>query len=315
MFAYHGSNKPSKTAPNDDVFVTFCLDGSCSRHLLDGSQCQGMSFDMAGAWGPDVRLNNKDFIEWIRGWGKLTDNLYVWYYGLDNNLYTYNIIDILYDDLKLLSELNVAQVHMESETYGLGFSFMFNELGMRYTLHPDMTREDFCDAYCEVLELTYGDGWRNVYEAIAFMDECELRVDACRNCWGFSLYCQYENMDYPYYLTRWDEMCELFDVAIADANTPWQVRMCELMSTHFIYSGIYAAYFPAYEADDADMMSKLEERWATMCARLKKNDIKESDNTSAPFDPDGDLDEFAWEKWAWTRAEFFAEGTELRPAP
>ena len=314
-FAYHGSNRPCKTRPNDDVYVTFCLDGNCSRHLLDGSQCQWESFDMAGAWGRDVHLNNNDFIGWIRGWGELTDNLYVWYYALDNNLYTYSIMDMLYDDIKLLADLNVAQVHMESEAYGLGFSFMFNELAMRFTLHPDWTREDFNDAYCEILELTYGDGWRNVYEAIAFMDECELRVETCRNCWGYALFVQYDNMDYAYYLTRWDEMLDLFDEAIAEANTPWQVGMCEKMSVHFIYSGIYAAYFPAYEADDSATMAKLEAQWAIMCERLIKNGLDPFDNFASSFDPHLGLHEFAWENWEWTRESFFPAGTELKPAP
>ena len=314
-FAYHGSNKPCKTRPNDDVYVTFCLDGNCSRHLLDGSQCQWESFDMAGAWGRNVHLNNNDFIGWIKGWGELTDNLYVWYYALDNNLYTYSLMDTLYDDIKLLSDLNVAQVHMESEAYGLGFSFLINELAMRFTLHPDWTREQFNDAYCDVLELTYGDGWRNVYEAIAFMDECEMRVESCRNCWGYSLHCSYDNLDYEYYLTRWDEMCALFDEAIEEACTPWQRGMCEKMSVHFIYSGIYAAYFPAYEESDDETMTKLEERWALMCERMKKNGLDPYNNFSATFDPNVSLHDFAWESWEWTREKFFPEGTELRPAP
>ena len=314
-FAYHGSNRPCKTRPNDDVYVTFCLDGNCSRHLLDGSQCQWMSFDMAGVWGSDVRLNNSDFIEWIRGWGELTDNLYVWYYALDNNLYTYSLMDTLYDDIKLLSELNVAQVHMESEAYGLGFSFLINELAMRFTLHPDMTREDFNDAYFEILELTYGDGWRSVCEAIAFMDECELRVESCRNCWGYAVFCSYDNLDNEYYLTRWDEMCALFDEAIAEANTPWQLGMCEKTSTHFIYNGIYAAYFPAYEAGDDAMMTKLEERWALMCERLKKNGLDSVDNFAVLFDSNVGLHEFAWDNWGWTRADFFPAGTVLKPVP
>ena len=314
-FAYHGSNKPCKTRPNDDIYITFCLDGNCSRHLLDGSQCQWESFDMAGAWGQGVHLNNRDFIGWIKGWGELTENLYVWYYALDNNLYTYSLMDTLYDDIKLLSDLNVAQVHMESESIGLGFSFMINELAMRFTLHPDMTREEFNDAYFDVLELTYGDGWRNVAEAIAFMDECEMRVKSCRNCWGYVNFCSYDNLDYEYYLTRWDEMCERFDEAIAEANTPWQVGMCEKMSTHFIYSGLYAAYFPAYEADDAEMMSLIEERWATVCERLRKNGYDPFDNISVHFELDETIHEFAWNNWEWTRASFFPAGTELKPVP
>ena len=314
-FAYHGSNKPCKTRPNDDVYVTFCLDGNCSRHLLDGSQCQWESFDMAGAWGPDVHLNNNDFIEWIRGWGELTDNLYVWYYALDNNLYTYSLMDTLYDDIKLLSELNVAQVHMESEAYVLGFSFLINELAMRFTLHPDMTREEFNDAYCEILELTYGDGWRNVYEAIAFMDECELRVESCRNCWGYAVFAQYDNMDYPYYLTRWDEMCALFDEVVAEACSPWQEYMSEITSIHFIYNGCFGAYFPAYESDDAEMMALIERRWAKMCGLFKKYGFDPFNNKTVIFDPNLSVHEFAWENWLWQREYFFPGETNLKPVP
>ena len=39
IFAYANSNKPCLTKPNEHVYVTYCFDGNCANHPLDGVAC------------------------------------------------------------------------------------------------------------------------------------------------------------------------------------------------------------------------------------------------------------------------------------
>ena len=322
IYAYHGTNIPCKTKPSADVFVTLCMDGSCSRHLLDGSQCQWQSFDMAGYWGKDVSLNNVDYASWISGWGELcdADNLYVWYYTLNNNVRSYTLIGHMWEDFNFIADCGAAGLFWEGEEFeGFGVNALQYRLAMQLQLHPDMTKNEFIELVGEVFRREFGDGWREIYRAVGLWEDAQLAVKSCANCWGYAGVADYAQLDWDVYAAHWDEMLALLDTAIAAADSAKQERAVKRLSLTFIYNGCFGEFFPAYEANDAETLAKLDERWALMIERFHEVGIDPHAFRGIGFDPDLSLcdtiEETAFTRWLAEREKFFPAGIELSPVP
>ena len=322
IFAYHGTNKPCVTKPRDDVFVTLCLDGSCSRHLLDGSQCQWESFDMAGYWGPDVSLNNVDYAKWLKGWGELcdSDNLYVWYYTLNNNIRSYTLIAHMWEDFNFIADCGAAGLFWEGEEFeGFGVNALQYRLAMQLQLHPETTKEEYLSLVGEVFEREFGDGWREVYRAVGLWEEAQLAAKNCANCWGYMAIADYAQLDWDVYGENWDEALALLETAIGAANSEKQEKAVKRLSLTFLYNGCFGEYFRAYEARDGETIAKLDERWALMIARFGEVGLDPHGFRGIGFEPElylcDTLEETAFTLWAGERARFFPEGTALREAP
>lgn len=272
IFAYHGSNTPCVTKCRSDVYVTFCTDGHCSRHFLDGSQCQWVSFDMVGSLGPSLtKLNNNHYAEWIRGWGEICENLYVWFYALDNNVHQYTIIEQMFEDFKLLSSYGVKAIFWQIPYHGLGIVKVEQQLGMLMNLHPDMTKEEYRDELVRLIQKTYGDGWAEILEYLDLWEEAEIAKQDCSNCWSYGGPRDYGNTDPTTYLANWERMIELLESAIPKANSARQQAACELLSVSMYYIGCYYSYFPAYMENDTERLALLEERYDLLIKRLKDN--------------------------------------------
>lgn len=301
FFAYHGSNKPCFTHCNEDVWVTFCTDGHCSRHFLDGSQCQWESFDELGTLGEGyLHLNNNHYYEFIRGWCDICPNTYVWFYALDNNVHQYTIIHQMYEDFKLLSECGVKGVFWQIPFCGMGPGKLEQQLGMLMNLHPDMTKDEYWSELDRLLEKTYGDGWADVREYIEIKEKCEIAVENCCNCWAYAGNTDYNNSDPEMYLANWDRMIELLEGAIAKATTARQQAACEVLTVSMYYIGCYYAYFPAYVSDDTATLAKLAERYDLLVKRLTDNGFDISaiigvDNLKMSIY--GDINTMAWSEW------------------
>ena len=327
VFAYHGTNIPCITRPNDNVYVTLCYDGSCYRHLLDGSQCKGSSFDMAGYWGADVRLNNNDYYAWTRGWCDLSDNIYIWYYTLYNNFHCYSSLHLIYDDFRLMSECGVKGLFWQAEAYEFGISAVQTEVGMELSCRPDMTREEYRDRLIRELELEYGDGWAELMEIIDIWTEAILRVEECGNCWGYMPVEGYDNNDVGFFMENYDHIMELFDSALTKVKSAKQETDLKRFASYFIYHSCFCEYFPAYEAGDTEKIEELRTRYAKFVEWA--GDARERGswgNTENWEDHENkvwcqssfvykDLEQTAWNLWVSERSKFFPAGTELKPVP
>ena len=308
FFAYHGSNKPCLTHCNDDVYVTFCTDGHCSRHLLDGSQCQWESFDELGTLGEGyLHLNNNHYAEFIRGWCDICPNTYVWFYALDNNVHQYSIIGQLYEDFKFLSECGVKAIFWQIPYCGMGLGKIEQQLGMLMDLHPDMTKEEYYDELDRLLEKTYGDGWAEVHEYIELQEKAETAPKNCWNCWGYAGSTDYNNSDPQVYLASWDRMIELLENAIFKATNLRQQAACEVLTVSMYYIGCYYAYFPAYVAGDDAQLEQLSERYDLLVRRLTDNGFDISaivgvDNLKMSILDD--INKMAWNDWVRDFGQF-----------
>ena len=322
IFAYHGTNKPCLTKPRSDVFVTLCLDGSCYRHLLDGSQCRWESFDMAGYWGKDVHLNNVDYASWMRGWGELcdSDNLYVWYYTLNNNIRSYTLIGHMWEDFNFIADCGAAGLFWEGEEFeGFGVNALQYRLAMQLQLHPDMTKNEFTELVGEYFRREFGDGWREICRAVGLWEDAQLAAQNCANCWGYAGVADYAQLDWDIYAAHFDEMLALLDTAIGAADSEKQERAVKRLSLTFIYNGCFGEFFRAYEANDAATLATLDGLWALLIERFAEVGIDPHAFRGIGFDPElsicDTLEETAFTYWLAERAKFFPEGTELSPVP
>ena len=301
FFAYHGSNKPCLTHCNEDVWVTFCTDGHCSRHFLDGSQCQWESFNELGTLGEGyLHLNNNHYAEFIEGWCDICPNTYVWFYALDNNVHQYSIVHQIYEDFKFLGDCGVKGVFWQIPFCGMGLGKIEQTLGMLMNLHPEMTKEEYWDEVDRLLENTYGDGWAEIREYIELQQEAQIAVEDCWNCWGYAGNTDFNNSDPETYLASWDRMIECLETAITKATSARQQAACEALSVSMYYIGCYYAYFPAYVANDSDRLAILDERYDLLVKRLGDNGF----DISAIIGVDNlkmsildDINKMAWNEW------------------
>ena len=316
IFAYHGTNIPCKTAPNDDVYVTFCTDGHCSTHTINGGECYGESFDFMGYYEKDS-YNNFDYAEWIKEWCRMSDNIYIWFYALDNNVHQYTTIDQLYDDFRFFYECGVKGVFWQHPYHGLGITRVELQLGMAINYDPEMTEDEYYALVDRLLEKEYGDGWVYVKEYLNILEEAEYKA-GCNNCWAYATTSFDGQVDRDYYAANFDRMTELLEAALLEANSEKQEKHCELLTVSMYYMGCGIQYFEAYDKEDYDRLDILNERYDLLISRLRNNGI----DPAGIVGVDGvkvtiaeTLEGEAWSSWVGYREWLSPAGTVQRPAP
>ncbi len=313
IFAYHGTNIPCKTKPNDFVYITFCTDGACANHALDGSECTDTSFTYGAEYYGLDTLNNNNFAEWIAGWGELSDNVYVWHYALDCVLHQYTMYYSVYDDMQYFKSTGVKGIFFQSENNGLGLSRLRHKLVAHCIWNPDETEEEYNAYRDEVMEREYGAGYSYVQDFIQLWRYTELDT-GCWNCWGFlSLI---GTSDHERYSACADEMLELLDMAHKLCLTAKQERAVERLYLEVLYRQCYTTYFAAYDAGDTATLEKLSERYDLFCEMLIDNGFKlDPLYPGSNYHLSDNLEDAAWIDWVNQRDALTPEGTVQRPAP
>ena len=106
IFAYAGSNKPPKTVvPNEHVYITFCYDMSCDVHTHSGADCTGDALFYTS--GPQDH-RTVTLAKYLEDWTLLTDNMYIWFYGMELSLHSASYVDIIVDDMRYYASLGVC---------------------------------------------------------------------------------------------------------------------------------------------------------------------------------------------------------------
>ena len=260
IFAYLGSNQPpAKTAPNDDVYVTFVCDSQCNKHDLTGKQCRPV---LGTEEGLIIHKNNDVYAEWIKGWLALTPNVAVRPAPLWPHYSTFTLIDQTYEDVKWLSDVGVRWIYDEIGTSEESDPMLIiSELWDAMMFDPDMSRAEFYDEAARLLEKYYGDGWKHVDRYLDLLEEAEIAGEYCWTNW-FSPAAY--RVDLDVYAASWDEMLAELVLAEHDANSAHQVDLIRRLRTAALYSGCTLLYFKAYELEDDATLEKLRARWAEM---------------------------------------------------
>ena len=312
IYAYHGTQIPCKTAPNENVYVTFCTDGNCSNHLSDGSGCT-QHFGVF-AVNENPVFNNVDFDEWLRGWCELSDHIYVWDYDL-GNFQPFIIIDQLYDDYQHWKELGVQGMYWQ---HHIRFGIESVELALATALSwdNDMTREEFNALATRYIELDYGEDAAGLIEEYIDMRLEAQRTTGCWNCWGYSSVLT-EALDSDYFIENADKIEEIIERAIELAGSAKQQRYCETLSVGIYYGICYSAYFKAYDEGDAARIAELSEKYDLLISRLKKYGFDISSIVTifqARVSISDNLEDEAWTNWLEQR-DSLPKGETQRPIP
>ena len=265
IFAYAGTNQPpKKTMPNEYISVTFCTDGNCSNHPLDGSGC-------AAATGLGYRRNNRDYAAWLEEWCSICDKMYVWDYALDTALGQYTVTDVMYQDFRYLAKLGVRGIFWQCQFDGLGIQRVEHQLLWQLVWDIDMTEDDFEEHLCAILRREYGDGWSFIREYLDIWNAEQDTVE-CWNCWGWTehMFASDKRFLETSVADHFDECYSLFESAISFADSRAEELRVKALSCHMIYEGCYSDYKLALEAGDEARQAELCARYDVMIARLKE---------------------------------------------
>ena len=272
VFAYTGTNKPPKTVrPNDLLTITYCFDMSCDSHPHDGSLCATGGDDLINhvpyVSYPHLRDHNNTFMsEYLRGWTEISDNVYVWSYGMAAGLVTMDFIHTMRDDLVFFHDLGVSGFFWEAEDYGYSANKAAKWLMSQLVWNIDMTDEEYDAYYDRVLAAIYGEGWEYVKEYITAVDSI-YRSGPCLHGWSGYLV-------EPMWEKRCDALYELMECALSLADSSKQEKRIAKIDLSCIYSGCAASFFSAWEAGDGERLAELERRYQLVIERAKKYDLK-----------------------------------------
>ena len=293
FYAYLGNREPCRTRPRDDVLVTYCTDFHCVTHPLDGSKCVETTH-LYEDIGFDYHLRC------IEGWKELTEELYIWHYDLCYNLHPYICVEQIWDDFHSFREAGATRIYWTTEYYGFNIVEIEEQLIEWLDHHPNAEKSEYYDKYHALLEQYYGSGWAKIAEAYDLWEKAETESDHCCCGWYFSSKIDTEQMDYAYYVENcWEPILALFDEAIDDADSAWNVKNIEIMKACHLYHGCLGSYFPAYETRDDERMALIEARYAEALALLSKNglDPKAIGTVGDAISFPDDIHELAWSEW------------------
>ena len=272
IFAYAGSNPPPKTAPHDDIYVTFVCDSSCTHHSLTGEQCSGKTLSVPSAYGGTISGSNREEAAWISGWCDLAKHVYVRPAPLLAPLHSYTIIDQTYDDIKFLSDCGVECIYNEIYcSREFDTNLIVTELWEAMLFDPDMTRTEFYEEVARLTEKYYGDGWQSVLDYVGCLEETETSIEGCWTAWtSFAFLSDATQNNHRVYREVWDRMLDSLTEAEYAANSNAQEKRVKLLHISAIYGGCYASYYVAYENGDDERIALLEDRWAEMIEITKE---------------------------------------------
>jgi len=158
-FAYQYTRKPPKiTVPRDNVIVRLC-----------SIEC-GFSTPLDSGVIPE----NEKFVEDIKKWSEICNNLFVWDYTTNYRHYLapFANFDIIQRNLQLFAENNVIGVYEEGNYTAAECDGEFAEL--RCYLLAKLMWDPYCDIdrhMYEFCEAYYGSGVQGVIDFINYMDE------------------------------------------------------------------------------------------------------------------------------------------------
>ena len=306
IFAYAGTNKPPKTVrANEHLYITYCYDMSCDMHAHDGHDCGGSEplISVAKKHGNDLMSAN------LEGWLAMTENVYVWFYGMDQGFATLSYVDMTKDDLRYFHGIGVKGFFWEAEDRGFSTGKVAKWMQSALVWDIDMTDEEY-DAYLDrVLAAMYGDGAPYVKEYVGAVEAIQ-RSGACAHCW-------YSAAETPtlmpvMFSAAFDTLFALTEAAVASADSRKQEMRAVKLASNCIYQGCVSSYFDAYEAGDDARCAELARRYELIETRLAKFGIDPaspsniyaagnyywSGGVGMTRDVwDGDMEVMAWSMW------------------
>jgi len=270
IYAYHGTNKPCKTVPSDNVLITVCLDGSCSVHPIDGSECFGVSNN---DYIDETPLNNNDYGEWLKGWRELTPHLYVWEYYLNCMLQSPIYYSVIYDDYKFLTDIGIEGYYANINADNIGFQRVMDQIWTYLYWNPDTTEDKFYEMWEHFTEKVYGDAAPAVSEYARLLEDAQKSAGACRNCWGQNDPTGYGYYNFDFVINNFSNVRDLAAEAVSLADSRREeIFVCRLFGSAY-YRYIFAASDKFHSGDEVFTWDYLLGMWDEMTSLFAIGEI------------------------------------------
>jgi len=254
ILAYSGLEKPCQTVLPDNISVTYCIQGSCYRGTIDGATCIGDGLSTCGYTVEEEREN-------ILGWNNVTKNLSLWIYYFSFNMDTpKNNLAVMYDDIQYIyNVLGIRSIFVQWEDTIFSIDRPGSYVISKLLWNPEMSREEYDSILDEAMRITYGDGYRYIYE---YLDVYSDLVYCSNGNWGV---CECAEIYYDKAVVEGEYILYLFDEAIRLAGSSQQQLMAEVLSTHAAYNVLVGLYRAGYTNGTDEQKAE----YSTLLERVK----------------------------------------------
>ena len=169
---------PIKTVPRHNVCVRLCSIRCCFMHPF--TECD----DAPGPNG-DTWTKTEQFLEDLKGWGKICDNIYIWDYTTNFAYYIppFSNFGSLRQNMRLYYESGVRGMFEQgnSQSPSGEFGELRAYLIAKLMWNPLMSEEEYYMHMNEFLAAYYGDGWEYIRKFIDKTTELASNAGSCIN--------------------------------------------------------------------------------------------------------------------------------------
>ena len=265
--AYSKARIAPKTAPRDNVVICYCWSG-CDQHTYgETCECGDGLTTIPDYYGGGS--NNDIEAGYYEEWAEMSDNMYVWMYVINYHWYLApvpNMFD-LREDFKYLADVGTKGIYSEGSTREKEYFYTF-ESARDYMISlliwdPYMTEEEYENYLKEYLKYYYGDGYEYIFE---YMKMQTAAGDAIEDCFVTNYDRPANMLSFRYYAENYDTMAELFDNALALADTAEQAEHVQRARLHVEFLSLCGSYDSMYvngsEEEKAEYQARYEALWS-----------------------------------------------------
>lgn len=263
MFAYWGAPEPpAKAAPNDHVYVTYCVYQPCWNHPLGDSWCDPTNL------GVD-KLTNEKHIDYLRRWCEISEYVTIYYYGLydsDAKLPLPQHFDNIYNDVRLMAEAGARGMMSYACDQSPLFGDLEDYLISKLLWDPEMSREKYEEIRDEAIRLLYGEET----EAIGTLLGIYYNARMFTPC---HVYTEDKTTNLPYLAERADEIERLCALALSGCESDEQQADVEAFVSIFYYAFAIGMRESDFENGTPEQRAVYEARYARCAELLSKRGI------------------------------------------
>ena len=257
-FAYGPTHLPPvKNMPRKNVVVQLCSHACCYRHAHDDEKC----------------VINHTFMNDIREWSKLTDNLYIWDYVTNFRYYLVPFPNFknMASNIRNFYKYNVKGIFEQGNEHNNTGEFgeMKAYLEAKLMKNPLMTDEEYDALIDKFMRGYYGAGWQNIKKYLDFLNEASEKME------HFGIYAIPENMFCAQdFADRKDEIDALFDAAEAAAEDENTLKHIKGLRLSYTYLKLFFTFDKVMENGTDEEKAQIRAQSAAAFDAIASEDIR-----------------------------------------
>ncbi len=268
---------PSGIVPEDNVIIRFCPMNACRNHALDDPDCS----------------DNVKFMEYLEGWTKITDNIYVWDYTF-NHMYPnapFPELDVYRNNIRMFAEKGVTGYFMQGNMYSNAgeFAELKAYLAAKLLWDPYMSEECYQNLITEFLTAYYGEGWEGIKEWMDFTQDVTSKYKSLH----YDIYASFADYLQKGQLNKtevWERIDDLWKKAENMAEDKLTVSHIQKEYASYLYIKLSYIYPEKY------MFGSTKEKSAYLVEARKLVDYYRKYNLGLPSDADATKAPIQWGK-------------------